>query len=255
MRYASLAKLICSLGICVLCVGANAAAIVVAPGGSPAGGYLPLSLFGIAPMSGIGDDTITNQITSTFEYAGQTWNSLGIGSNGFVIVGGSSSTVAPFVNTNLPNAAAPTNMLAPFWTDLNPAGGGGAGDIRIGNLTDGSNTWIVVDWAGVKDFGDATVNSFEVWIGITGDANPGEDITFAYGAVGSGSNGHVTVGAQDLTGIVGDAYYFDGAGTLPVQGTQLRVTTSGFPVPEPSPLALLGLAIAGMGFARQRKLN
>src|SRR6185436_5019769 len=30
----------------------------ITPGGSPAGGYLPLSLFGIPPIAGVGDDTI-----------------------------------------------------------------------------------------------------------------------------------------------------------------------------------------------------
>ncbi len=37
----------------------------------PAGGYLPLSLFGIAPIAGVGDDTITNFNVPTFYYGGE----------------------------------------------------------------------------------------------------------------------------------------------------------------------------------------
>ena len=42
---------------------------LVTPAG-PAGGYLPLSLFGIAPIAGVGDDTITNFNVPTFFYGG-----------------------------------------------------------------------------------------------------------------------------------------------------------------------------------------
>ncbi len=66
-------------------------------------------------------------------------------SNGIVIVGGSTSAAdATAVNQSLPNAAAPNNVLAPFWTDLNPAAAGG---VRVGILSDGADSWIVVDWA------------------------------------------------------------------------------------------------------------
>lgn len=230
---------------------ASGSSISVVSGSSPAGGYLPLSIFGIAPISGVGDETITNFTVPSFSFAGQAWNRLGIVSNGYAIVGGGMSADVAFNNSGLPNTSAPKNILAPFWTDLNPAVGGA---IRIGTLTDGANTWIVVDWNAVPNFGDATItNSFELWIGITGDANPGEDITFAYGDVGAGDGGFLTVGAQDISGTVGATRYFNGVGTIPTNGTELRVITEGLPVavPEPGTITLIAVALLLLSIAHQ----
>lgn len=246
-----LANFAAAFAVFLLCTVANAASIVVTAPGNPIG-YIPLSSFLIQPIAGFGDNTTINQNTPAFQYAGQTWNQIGIASNGFLVVGGSADPGAQSVNTVLPSSGAPANILAPFWTDLDP---GAAGAIRSGVLTDGADSWFVVDWAGVQNLSDNTLDSFEVWIGVTGDAHPGEDITFAYGAIGKGDANHLTVGAQDISGSVGDAYYFDGAGTLPLSNTDLRVTTSGFPVPEPATLALLGLGFSGMGLAKRRVLN
>ena len=43
------------------------------PTTGPAGGYLPLSAFGVAPISGVGDDTITNFNVPTFYYGGEPY--------------------------------------------------------------------------------------------------------------------------------------------------------------------------------------
>jgi hypothetical protein len=97
-------------------------------------------------------------------------------------------------------------VLAPFWTDLNPASGGA---IRIGVLTDGVNSWIVIDFAGVVNFSDRQPNSFEVWIGINGV----EDVSFVYGAMSNGEGGAYTIGAENRFGNNGGVIYFNGAGT------------------------------------------
>lgn len=198
----------------------------IAPGSSPAGGYLPLSLFGIPPVAGVTDDSITNFTVPAFLFAGDTYTAVGFSSNGYVIIGGSGNPADNSINNqNFPNPTLPNNVLALFWTDLNPAG---AGALRIGTLTDGSDTWIVMDWQGVREFSTAgNLHSFQVWIGVNSDANPVEDISYAYGPnTGNGDGGFLSVGAENKFGTHGQNTYFNGTGTLPSNGTQLRVTTT-----------------------------
>lgn len=198
--------------------------VAIAAGISPAG-YLALSLFGIMPVPGVTDDSVTNFTVPAFTFAGQSYTKVGFSSNGYVIIGGSTVPADnAFINQNMPNPASPNNVLAPFWTDLDPPAGGA---LRIGVLTDGMDTWNVLDWEGVKEFGATRTHSFQVWIGINGDAHPAEDITFTYGPVGgAGAPGGLTVGAENKFGTRGQNFYFNGTGTLPVTGTQLRVTTT-----------------------------
>jgi uncharacterized repeat protein (TIGR01451 family) len=181
-------------------------------------GYLPLSLFGIAPIGGVGDETIANFNTPPFVYAGEIFTRIGIVSNGYAVVGGGTGADVDFINQNLPDAAVPNNVLAPFWTDLNPASGGA---LRVGSLTDGVNTWIVLDWEGVLEFSDGTPSNFQIWIGVNGT----EDISYNYGDVGDGEGGFLTVGAENAFGNRGDTWFFDGepAGNLPALDTELRV--------------------------------
>ena len=192
-------------------------------------GYLPLSLFGIAPISGVTDDSVTNFNVPAFTYGGETYTRIGFGSNGYAIVGGATGSAdVQFLNQKLPDSTRPNNVIAPFWTDLNPPAGGA---LRIGTLTDGADTWLVLDWDAVKEFASGKASSFEIWIGLNGDAHPGEDVSIAYGPVGgNGDGGLLTVGAENRFGNRGANYYYNGTGTLPANGTQLRVTSAP-PVP------------------------
>ena len=58
-----------------------------------------------------------------------------------------------FTPQTFPNTARPNNVIAPLWSDLNPAGP----VARSGSatLSGGAISWIVVDWDGVKNFGNA----------------------------------------------------------------------------------------------------
>jgi uncharacterized repeat protein (TIGR01451 family) len=201
--------------------------VAIGTGTSPAG-YLPLSLFGIAPIAGMGDETIVNFTVPAFTYAGESYTRLGVVSDGYVVVSGGTGPDVQFINQHLPDPTRPNNVLAPFWTDLNPAFGGA---IRIGVLTDGADRWIVVDFAAVREYSANRTNSFEVWIGLNTDANPAEDITFTYGTLqGNGDGGFMTVGAENKFGNRGANYYYNGTGTLPTSTTELRVTgTPGAP--------------------------
>ncbi len=189
----------------------------VAPGLSPFG-YFAMSNIGVAPISGTSDESITNFNVPAFVYAGDTYTSIGIVSNGYAVVGGGDTADVDFINTDLPDPTRPNNVLAPYWTDLNPGTGG---DLRIAVVSAGGpEQWIVLDWEGVPHYGDEEPNSFQIWIGVNGE----EDISFTYGAIGDGDGGFLTVGAENSFGNRGDAYYFDGDGTLVTAGDELVVS-------------------------------
>jgi Subtilase family/PA domain len=186
----------------------------------PAGGYLPLSLFGIAPIAGVGDDTITNFNVPTFMYGGEPYSRIGVVSNGYVVIGGGTSSDIQFTPQNFPNAAVPNNVVAPLWNDMNPPAGGA---IRIGTLTDGVSTWLVVDYAAVKNFSNATTHTFQLWFKI-GTTPASEEITITYGAgntatpdPGSGGNS----GAENRDGTSGKNL------TTPANNTEWAVVLAG----------------------------
>jgi hypothetical protein len=187
----------------------------VAPGSLA--GYLPLSDFGVTP-SPIGDEEIINFTTPAFEYAGQTWDRIGVDSNGYLVVGGASSADNNCCNLpDGPDPAAPNNILAPFWTDLD---GSGAPGIFADVLTDGTNSWLVFEYQ-VNVFGTSDRHTFQVWIGINGT----EDITYAYDPATLPFDAHgqdFLVGAENVLG------QGEMAATLPTE--DLRVTSTD-PVP------------------------
>jgi hypothetical protein len=202
----------------------------VTPGVSPAGGYLPLSLFGITPIAGVGDDTITNFNVPTFFYGGEPYTRVGVVSNGYLVLGGGTSADIVFTPQHFPNAARPNNVVAPMWTDLNPPASAGGG-VRIGTLTDGSTTWLVVDWQKIKNFGNATTHSFQIWLrlasGAAGTGPSSEDVSITYGTgadagnAGSGDpDSGQNWGAENRDGTSGA-----NIASAPADGSQYQVHT------------------------------
>jgi len=169
-----------------------------------------LSLSSLTPIPGVGDETITNYNVPAFLFGGKTWSRIGIVSDGYAVVGGGTGADVQFLNQNMPEATPPNNVLAPFWTDLNPAFGGA---MHIAIASGGGQSWLVLDWDKVVNYSNRAPNSFQIWIGLNGV----EDITFAYGAeLTNGEGGALSVGAENEFGNRGDSYYYNGAGTLPL---------------------------------------
>src|SRR5262249_5491885 len=141
-------------------------------GNGPAGGYLPLAALGVDPIADVGDDTMQNFNVPAFFYGSESYTRIGVRSDGFLILGGATDTT-PFPQ-RFPNPNRPNNVIAPFWTDLNPAEGG---SIRIGLLTDDSahpataHNFLVIDWFRVKNFSNDTTHSGEVWFALDGAGN------------------------------------------------------------------------------------
>ena len=196
-------------------------------------GYIPLDAFGVTPIA-VGDEEIVNFDVPPFVYNGQTWSAIGVDSNGYVVVGGGTAEDNNCCNLPTgPDPARPNNMLAPFWTDLEGTDSPG---IFVATLTDGVNTWLVVECR-LEDFGTELLRTFQTWIGLDGE----QDITYAYSAAQVAPVGQAfLVGAENIAG-QGDMEAF-----LPT--ADLRVTSTD-PVPgdEVSYLVFVRGAKKGLG--------
>jgi hypothetical protein len=188
---------------------------------------LPLSLFKnsdgtdkFPPIPGVGDDTISNFTVPTFFYGGEPYTSLGVGSNGYVVLGGGTGADVAATPQTFPNPARPNNVIAPFWTDLNPPAGGA---IRIAALTDGVTTWLVIDWAAVKNFSNATTHTGEIWLRL-GSTPASEQTTISYGAAnasGGDPGSGINWGAENRDGSSGKNFP-----SAPADGTEWAINTS-----------------------------
>lgn len=185
---------------------------------SPAG-YLPLSLFDVPAEGGVDDESITNYDVPDFMFAGEAYSTIGFVSNGYAVVGGGDSSDVEYINQIFPDSAPPNNVLAPFWTDLNPSFGG---EMRIAILADGPLAWLILDWEDVREYSTDTTDSMQIWIGLNGV----EDITYTYGDMSSGDGGFATVGAENNFGNRGANVYADGDGDIPVADTEILVSTT-----------------------------
>jgi minor extracellular serine protease Vpr len=202
------------------------------------------SPYGFFPLaSGIGgvslcalfsgcDEAIVNLTLDTpFEYLGQTYDKLGLVSNGYLIPGGGELSDVTFNNQRLPDPAMPNNVIAPLWTDLDMDGSAaddpGGGTWTIAVLEDGSDEFLVVEWEDAQQYGDATTTyTFQVWIqlGTSKVWFVYEDLPGDLAAYG------LTVGAEDAGGETGATYYYNpndlGAppeGIAPQAGSDLTV--------------------------------
>ena len=190
------------------------------PGSTPFG-YFPLSTF-FLPLtcSSVCDDTsITLSGFPAFTYAGTSYNSVVMSSNGFFVAGGDSTNAFTPFNQNLPDPAAPNNVIAPFWTDLDMDGtsptDSGGGIWYAGLLSSGPFTWLVLEWQNAELFGlPGSAYTAQVWIEL-GSSN----ISVAYASLSPGIPGFLTVGVEDLVGAAGSSRYYNGAGTPPATGS------------------------------------
>ena len=173
---------------------------------SPGDGFIDIDF--ITPEPALwGDETIVNYDLSGVEvyYGDVVYDTLGVTSNGYMVMGGGGVADVEFVPQDMPDPANPNNVLAPYWTDLNFDDGG---DVFVGY----DGCFLVFQWDAVPVYGTAgaETRSFQIWL-ITADCSdansvPGGDyITFEYDAadMGPGAGDGLNVGAEDALGLTG----------------------------------------------------
>jgi len=190
------------------------------------GRYVPMASIGVAPLecSGSCDDaSIEISLPRTITYLGAEYTTMQISSNGFVSLGTSSGNITtPFAEV-LPNLSEPNNVVAPYWTDFDLAGGGaGTGSIYAVSLTTGH---FVVEWENAQIWNeDGTSFNFQLWFEYeTGNVN------FVYGPMDTPVYATV-VGAENSSGSVGTTLASLTSaglqGSLPVEGDEFVLTAN-----------------------------
>jgi hypothetical protein len=198
-------------------------------GSGPAGGYLTLVGFGGNVTVPGGDDALTNVTVPTFYYGGEPYSTIGVTTDGYIVVGTGSAADVSFFPQTFPNAARPNNVLAPFWTDTNTTGGTpGNNAIQVNVLGNGDSDWIVVDFQKIKNFSNSTTHTGEIWIRAsllnhTGPA--GEQLTITYGAANAAAGdpgSAINWGAENRDGTSGK-----NLAAAPADNTEYRPVLTG----------------------------
>ena len=188
--------------------------------------YLPMAAIDVAPLecSGSCDDaSIEISLPRTITYLGTEYTTMQVSSNGFVSLGTSSGNITtPFAEV-LPSLSEPNNVVAPYWTDFDLAGGGaGTGNLYAVGLNTGH---FVVEWENAQIWNEpGTSFNFQLWFEYeTGNVN------FVYGPMDTPVYATV-VGAENSSGSVGTTLASLTSaglqGTLPVEGDEFVLTAN-----------------------------
>jgi hypothetical protein len=181
-------------------------------------GYVSLASIGLPSVGPVGDDEVVNfDLLANVQYGGVTYSRVGMVSNGYLVMGGGSAVDVSAMNQVLPDTAVPNNVIAPFWTDLNPELGG---NLYAAQITDpyGVN-WMVFEWENIPNATTGELNTFQVWFGTGSE----QEIYFVYGDISAGNSGLLTIGAENMDGSFGENWFANGTGKAVTTGTELSV--------------------------------
>ena len=131
-----------------------------------------------------------------FSYYGQAYESVRVFTNGFITVNAFAGN--SFTNQNVPNAAVPNGVIAPFWDDLD---GTEQGAVYTEVLDDGR---LVVQWTDFPKFNSTAGNTFQAIL------SPAGEILFQYAEM-NGATNSATVGIENQDGTAGLAAAFNQA--------------------------------------------
>lgn len=156
-----------------------------------------------------GDDdraTITFTGGFTFPFAGTAYGSVRVLSNGMLQFGADTGLFRDYTYDPMPIGTAPgigggcvatraTNVIAAYWTDLDPTRAGG-GRVYWQQKGTAPNRYVVVSWEGVYAYNTSTPYTFQVVLYENGE------FKFQYGnanATGSNATIGVQVSSSDYT--------------------------------------------------------
>jgi subtilisin family serine protease len=166
---------------------------------------------GMTALSLSNDDVSPVQsLPFTFRFYGFDYTQLYVGANG--LIGFANQNLSTPVNTDLPDAATPNNILCPFWDDLNPGAGG---SVRIGTAGSAPNRKLVIAWVDVPYAANPPANfTFQVVL-----EEGTHQIQFHYQNVASGrgpgdQGKSATVGLENASGTVAARYSYNGSTLL-----------------------------------------
>ncbi|MDW5285953.1 S8 family serine peptidase [Alteromonas macleodii] len=188
--------------------------------------YFPMTLVAdpLVCSASCDDASITVDLPRPITYLGTEYTTMQVSSNGFVSLGTSSgNTTTPFAEI-LPSLSEPNNVIAPYWTDFDLAGGNGTGNLYAVDMSGLSNHF-VVEWENAQIWNeDGTSFNFQLWFEYeTGN------VSFVYGAMDMPVYATV-VGAENTSGSVGTTYASLTSaglqGTLPVEGDEFVLTAN-----------------------------
>jgi len=151
-----------------------------------------------------------------FYYVNEHYGDMIMSTNGVVRAGvGPFQVCPPTSNQQFPKNDIVDdwdNLIAPFWTDLDPEAGGQM-YYESGVMYNGKPHY-VLEWNAIplKNHTDTTA-TFQMWIEKGSD-----NVWFAYpsgGPLNGSTIPNATIGGEDKTGTMGANYYYNGTGTMP----------------------------------------
>ncbi len=179
-------------------------------------GFQSIANTGI-PIYTLGDgENACYLVPVDFWYVNKHYGDMIMSTNGVVRAGiGPLQLCPPTTNQSFPTNDFIDdfdNLIAPFWTDLDPESGGQM-YYEAGVMYNGKPHY-VLEWNAIPLKGDAsTTVTVQMWIEKGSD-----NVWFSYPSGGPLSGPTVpdaTIGGEDETGTLGANYYYNGTGTMP----------------------------------------